>query len=378
MILLLSALAVAQDPGLSSGSFSVTASPRETVEQTRLEERSILDELTTIDSALQAVAAEVDGLRVRKAELEARQLQIQDELARADAELTRHRQDVASWMRLLYRLHRRGLARIMFSSEDPYDLRRRSRYLAAIISADAQRLVAFSEAVETRRAAEGAVSSGMNTLNSLGAELQLKEGELREQRSRKLTLLEDVRTRRELAMRLMSETTQARSSFGTQLSMGGSWYTDNSTTTSGSRCTAQGAFRGQIGRLPWPVSGRLIRRFGSYTDARSGRSERSDGISITADLGIPVKVVYGGAVRIAEYLPMYGQTVAVAHGPYTTVYAHLSGIKVRVGQQLCAGDIVGTVGDSGLTDNDGYQLSFQVRYHDEPQDPLPWLSRGGM
>ncbi|MFT5684618.1 MAG: septal ring factor EnvC (AmiA/AmiB activator) [Myxococcota bacterium] len=376
MILLLSTLATAQDPSLSSGTFSVAADPRETVEQTRLEERGILDALSDIDTELQSVSAEVEGLRVRKAELEARQLQTREELAAADAQLDHHRAEVASWMRLLYRLHRRGLARIIFSSEDPYDLRRRSRYLAAIISADAQRLVAFSEAVETRRTAETAVSSGMDALNSLGAELQLKEGELQDQRSRKLTLLQDVRTRRELAMRLMSETTQARSSFNTQLSMGGGWYTDSG-TTSGSRCGDSGAFRSQNGRLPWPISGRLIRRFGSYTDARSGRSERSDGVDIAAELGTPVKVVYGGAVRIAESLPMYGQTVAVAHGPYTTVYAHLSGIKVRVGQQLCAGDVLGTVGGSGLTDNDGYLLSFQVRYHDEPQDPLPWLTRGG-
>jgi septal ring factor EnvC (AmiA/AmiB activator) len=376
MILLLSMLAIAQDPGLSSGTFSVAADPRETVQQTRLEERSILDALSSIDVELQGIAAEVDGLRVRKAELDARQLQVQEELALADAEMLRHRREVASWVRLLYRLHRRGLARIIFSSEDPYDLRRRGRYLTAIISADAQRLVAFSEAVEARRDAAEAVSTGMAALNTLGAELQLKEGELRDQRARKLTLLDDVRTRRELAMRLMSETTQARSSFDTQLSMGGGWYSDSS--ASGSRCADQSAFRSSVGQLPWPVTGRLVRRFGSYTDARSGRSERSDGIDIAADLGVPVKAVYAGAVRIAEYLPMYGQTVAIAHGPYTTVYAHLSGIKVRSGQQLCAGDIIGTVGDSGLTEDDGYLLSFQVRYHDEPQDPLPWLSRGGM
>ena len=82
-------------------------------------------------------------------------------------------------------------------------------------------------------------------------------------------------------------------------------------------------------------------------------------------------------MRIAEHINMYGQTVAIAHGPYTTVYAHLSSIKVRVNHEICAGDHIGTVGDSGLTNDDGYQLSFQVRYHDDPQDPLPWLQRGG-
>ena len=376
MILLLSMLAAAQDPGLSSGTFSVASDPQETVTQTRLEERNILDELSAIDVELQAVAAEVDSLRTRKAELEARQLQIQEDLALADATLTQHRREVAAWMRTLYRLHRRGLARIMFSSEDPYDLRRRSRYLAAIITADAQRLVAYAEAVETKKFAEQSVATGMATLNSLGAELQLKEGELRDQRTRKLTLLDDVRTRRELAMRLVTESSQASINFGSQLSMGGSWYPSSNDSTA--RCTDQGSFRSNVGRLPWPVSGRMIRRFGSYTDARSGRTERSDGIDLSASLGTPVRAVYSGVVRIADYIRMHGQTVAIAHGPYTTVYAHLSAIKVRANQQVCAGDLIGTVGDSGLTDDDGYQLSFQVRYHNEPQDPLPWLKPGGM
>jgi septal ring factor EnvC (AmiA/AmiB activator) len=376
VIPLLSLIGSAQDPGLSSGTFSVASDPQETVTQTRMEERNILDELSTIDVELQAIAAEVNSLRARKSELEARQIQIQEELALADATLSEHRREVSAWMHTLYRLHRRGLARIMFSSEDPYDLRRRSRYLAAIITADAQRLVAYAEAVEAKTFSEQSVATGMATLNSLGAELQLKEAALRDQRARKLSLLDDVRTRRELAMRLVSESSQASINFGSQLSMGGSWYTSGNESTS--RCTDQGAFRSNVGRLPWPVSGRLIRRFGSYTDARSGRSERSDGIDLSAALGTPVRAVYSGVVRIADYIRMYGQTVAIAHGPYTTVYAHLSAIKVRANQQICAGDLIGTVGDSGLTDDDGYQLSFQVRYHNEPQDPLPWLKPGGM
>ena len=102
MILLAALLASAQDPGFSSGTFSVAEDPRDTVNQTRQEERNILDELSTIDIELQGIAAEVDNLRVRKEELEARQLQIQADLSRADEALQTHRREVASWLRLLY------------------------------------------------------------------------------------------------------------------------------------------------------------------------------------------------------------------------------------------------------------------------------------
>ena len=70
-----------------------------------------------------------------------------------------------------------------------------------------------------------------------------------------------------------------------------------------------------------------------------------------------------------------GQTVAVQHGPYTTVYAHLSGVRVRVDDTVVAGQVIGLVGNTGLTAADGYRLTFEVRYNNSPQDPLPWLTR---
>jgi septal ring factor EnvC (AmiA/AmiB activator) len=86
-----------------------------------------------------------------------------------------------------------------------------------------------------------------------------------------------------------------------------------------------------------------------------------------------VTAVYGGVVKIAEYMRQYGYTVAIEHGAYTTVYAHLNGLRVRVGQEICAGDQIGNVGDSGLTESSSEQLEFQIRYNNTPQDPALWL-----
>jgi murein DD-endopeptidase MepM/ murein hydrolase activator NlpD len=66
--------------------------------------------------------------------------------------------------------------------------------------------------------------------------------------------------------------------------------------------------------------------------------------------------------------------VAVKHGSYTTIYAHLNGIRVRKGQKIQAGDVVGLVGNTGLTEGDGYMLTFEIRYNGHAQNPGPWLA----
>lgn len=99
------------------------------------------------------------------------------------------------------------------------------------------------------------------------------------------------------------------------------------------------------------------------------------GVDLAADYGSPVRAVFEGRVQLAQYVSGYGQTVAVKHGQFTTVYGHLSGLRVQPGQQVRAGDVIGLVGNSGLTDGDGYMLTFEVRYNGSAQDPLPWLSR---
>jgi len=381
------------------GTFSVAPDPRDTVEQTRREERSVLDELAIIDQDLEGIAAEVVSLQERKQELELRQQALSTDLEAAEADLAAHRAAIASWVRALYFLHRQGLARIIFGAEDPHALRRRSTYLLAIIAADAQRFDDFTEATARRKQALGTVEAGVTDIDALGAELQIKEAELKEQRERKLALLTDIRSQRELALSVMQEMNRSRnalnqggwagdtswggrqpqpqpSSQGSWGGLGDSWGGSGSAASAGSggaRCNNAGSFRSEQGRLPWPTTGRLLRAFGAYKDARTGQTERNDGIHIASSFGAPVYASYGGTVEIAEYLRLYGYTIAIQHGSYTTVYAHLNGLRVRKGQQVCAGDLIGNVGDSGLTEGDQEMLSFQVRYNNTPQDPVRWL-----
>jgi murein hydrolase activator len=135
-----------------------------------------------------------------------------------------------------------------------------------------------------------------------------------------------------------------------------------------------------LGSLPWPVDGSVLYRFGPDRKP-DGIILKNQGIGISAPAGTPVKAVESGVVEYASAFPGYGPTVIVSHGGgYRTLYLYLRNISVQVGQQIAAGQTVGTVG--GEQTAEGAHIEFQVRVPvgsaSEPVDPLAWLrSRAG-
>lgn len=92
------------------------------------------------------------------------------------------------------------------------------------------------------------------------------------------------------------------------------------------------------------------------------------GVDLSASVGTPVFAANSGNVIFAGWSNWgYGYTVVLAHGPYTTLYGHLSSIAVGCGQYASAGTVIGAVGTSG--NSSGPHLHFEVRYFDTPIDP---------
>ena len=72
------------------------------------------------------------------------------------------------------------------------------------------------------------------------------------------------------------------------------------------------------------------------------------GMDFSANIGTPVYVTGNGTVRQAGWDGLYGNCIIVDHGfGYVTRYAHLNKIKVRVGQKVVRGEVIGEVGSTG-------------------------------
>ncbi|MFJ4113527.1 murein hydrolase activator EnvC family protein [Pseudomonas sp. NPDC089758] len=133
--------------------------------------------------------------------------------------------------------------------------------------------------------------------------------------------------------------------------------------------TYGGAFSAARGKLPWPVNGRLLARFG---DARgSDARAKWDGVMISANPGTQVRAVHGGRVVFADWLRGAGLLVILDHGNgYLSLYGHNQSLLKSAGDIVKAGEAISTVGDSGGQDAAG--LYFAIRQQGRPTDPSQW------
>jgi murein DD-endopeptidase MepM/ murein hydrolase activator NlpD len=123
-------------------------------------------------------------------------------------------------------------------------------------------------------------------------------------------------------------------------------------------------FQASRGRLLFPVVG--------SADVRPARREGTDGpgLEIHAPLGAAVRAVFAGRVAFADRYGAYGRIVIIDHGEhYYSVSGNLASVDVRLGDEISAGERVGTIGDEGQ----GPMLYFEIRHGAETVPPGAWL-----
>lgn len=118
------------------------------------------------------------------------------------------------------------------------------------------------------------------------------------------------------------------------------------------------------GRLLFPLAGR--------SEVRPAKREGTDGpgLEIKSTLGAAVRAVFGGRVAFADRYGPYGRLVILDHGDhYYTVSGNLAAMDVKVGDEVSAGERIGSVGDEGR----GAMLYFEIRHGTETLPPSGWL-----
>ncbi|MGB9880022.1 MAG: M23 family metallopeptidase, partial [Anaerolineae bacterium] len=124
----------------------------------------------------------------------------------------------------------------------------------------------------------------------------------------------------------------------------------------------------------WPYVGRVTSPFGIRRTYNDGSNGYHGGIDIAGDAGAPVVAANNGRVALAAPLQVHGNAVILDHGwGVYSAYYHLSEVLVQEGQQVKQGDIIGYLGNTGLST--GAHLHWEMRVGSVLVNPLEWTGR---
>lgn len=115
--------------------------------------------------------------------------------------------------------------------------------------------------------------------------------------------------------------------------------------------------------------------FGARIDPFKSDSAIHYGMDFVGKDGSEVLATSKGHVKMSGRFGAYGNIIVIDHGyGITTRYAHLSELKVKKGDIVKKGDVIGIQGSTGRST--GPHLHYEVRYNDTPLDPKGFIQAG--
>ncbi len=126
----------------------------------------------------------------------------------------------------------------------------------------------------------------------------------------------------------------------------------------------------------WPlkgVQGYVTAVFGPSIHPFSGQWYLHKGVDLAYGYGVPIIATANGKIVEADYDEGYGNFVKIRHkyGFYTK-YAHLQRLYVHPGQEVSQGDVIGTMGNTGIST--GPHLHYEVHIGSQVVDPVKYLN----
>jgi murein DD-endopeptidase MepM/ murein hydrolase activator NlpD len=121
-----------------------------------------------------------------------------------------------------------------------------------------------------------------------------------------------------------------------------------------------------------PTQGYLIRGYGVKSDPFTGEQKLHSGLDISNRVGTPVVVTADGVVLSTKYESGLGNKIIVDHGNgLQTVYGHLSQYKVKEGQRVRRGELIGLIGNTGYST--GPHLHYEVIRFGSTVNPVQFI-----
>lgn len=128
----------------------------------------------------------------------------------------------------------------------------------------------------------------------------------------------------------------------------------------------------------WPIDRTKLKDvsslYGMRVHPRYGYWKMHEGVDLSAPKGTPVYATGNGVVVRASWQRGYGELIELNHGfGYKTRYGHLSKMYVSPGDSVTRGQVIGEVGNTGVSS--GAHLHYEVRFRDKTVNPIHYFNK---
>lgn len=334
------------------------------IEQVAVKEAELLTSLDDIERQILRHNAEVAALT---AEIEEKQQGLRQTQALMDMLTRRHailEDHLKGRLRACYKWYRRGLLPILLSAPSYGSFVRREKYISDILRSDFQLFAEAQHSLKECAKKQQELTAQQQSLSAAKDDLTQKREQLMQARQEKTQILAKIRQEKSLQMQVLEELERNARELQTVV--------DRLPQQTELPAPPRMSFSMLKGKLPPPVTGKLISRFGKKEHPELHTSTFQKGIEISCPYGSEIRAVHDGTVVFADWIKGYGFVMIIDHGEsYYSLLGHASKLLKKAGDQVKAGEPVALVGDSYSLQ--GACLYFEIRHHGKPQDPLLWL-----
>ena len=323
-----------------------------------------MERKTLLDQQIAATSAQISNVEEQIQQYAALIDQKEEELAQAQADEAAQYELFCDRVRAMEKRGEVSYWSVLFRADSFTDLLSRLDMINEIMDADQRVIDELKDLQAEIETAKTELETSKAEEEAAKAELESRKSELNTQRSEANALIQQLAENESETEAALDELEAEQDAIRQEIQR------------LNEQLIAQQAASGQStesnpGGYIWPVDSRYI------TSTVGGRASPG-GIGSTnhkgTDIGrvgytSPVYASKAGTVIVAQYSSSYGNYVAISHGSgNTTLYAHMSSLKVSVGQYVNQGDVIGITGSTG--NSTGPHLHFEVTENGVRVNPL--------
>jgi septal ring factor EnvC (AmiA/AmiB activator) len=338
---------------------------RSRIEEMTKQESSLLAQLGQTALTKKLIRNELAALALRQQKLSEELTATRETIASLRQKLAREQRSIEKTLVTLYKYGRFNFLQFLLEAESMNAIFSESRHLAVLARHQQDIIAAYLKTMGDLRKAEEAQAKQSEEVAALISEADEKRQELEAQEAKNKAFVQEIQKNRksyEQALQEQKERAEHLQSLMDKLSS--------------QEIVLPFRFvplYEQKGKLPWPLAGQVITRFG--IERHLNTSTMNNGIEIAPSKDdIIVRSIHPGKVVFADFFQGYGNMLIIDHGMnYYTLYGHCDEFMVGKGEFVREGQPIALAGDIGSLK--GVSLYLEIRYKTKPLDPLQWLKR---